>query len=231
MYISIFSSLQAKAFLSFTLSLALFFSQPQIAEAQEQNSSAEMVDTTAQNIPNEIPTDAQSIAHGRQLFGQHCTVCHMVEKQVIGPALASVQNRRPIPWLLQFIKNSQYVIGETDDEYAKQLYEAYNKVVMPAFEFLSDDDIISILAYIQAESASPTTAGGVSEIVQENTGSSQDGNDTYTQQAEEEINAPDPISGVSMIILVVFGVSFLAIVLAIFYIWKGAKKTKNNKNA
>ena len=107
---------------------------------------------------NEVPDDSESVTQGRSLFGQHCTVCHAVGKQIIGPALASVQNRRPIDWLVGFIQNSQHVIIDQEDEYAQYLYQQYEQQVMPNFEFLSRDEILDILAYIQVESSS-TTAG------------------------------------------------------------------------
>ncbi|MFP4096475.1 MAG: c-type cytochrome [Cyclobacteriaceae bacterium] len=207
----------------------------------------------AQEVPDEIPVTAQAVANGRDLFAQHCNVCHMVEKQLIGPALASVHNRRPIPWLLAFIKNSQYVINETDDEYAQHLFEQYNGQIMPQFEFLSNEDIYDILSYIKAESVSPTATGGVnganSEAVQPpqdeytddeattdqnySYGDDQSLNDNYTfneggAEAESEMNA---FANVSIVVLILIGLSIVAVILVLIYVIRARKKLKEKQKA
>ena len=131
-------------------------------QAQTQQEQVEAATNPAGQVDDQIPEDAQSITEGQTLFSQHCTVCHEVGKQIIGPALASVHNRRPIDWLVRFIQNSQHVIIDEEDEYAQHLYEQYNQQVMPNFEFLSRNEILNILAYIKVESSS--TSAGVSGI-------------------------------------------------------------------
>lgn len=111
----------------------------------------------------EISEDAEVIAQGEQLFKGNCTVCHLINEQLIGPALRDVHDRRDIDWILNFVKNPQKVIN-SGDEIANDLLEEF-QVVMTAFPF-SDDQIMSIVAYIKAESDKPievavaTTAGG-----------------------------------------------------------------------
>ncbi|WPP49889.1 c-type cytochrome [Catalinimonas niigatensis] len=214
--------------------------EAQDAQAQQSEAVQEAVEEAtnpAQQVPDEIPVDPQSVANGSSLFGQHCTVCHMVEKQLIGPALASVHNRRPIPWLLQFIKNSQYVINETDDEYAQHLFSEYNEVLMPQFNFLSNEDIYDILSYIKSESASPTTAGGVNGVDEETVTRPQDeyadpdGEDTYTQEAQNNGIVPNSVTGTSIVLLIVFGLSLIAVVVSLVFIIKGMKKRKIKEKA
>ncbi|MFW5761325.1 MAG: c-type cytochrome [Cyclobacteriaceae bacterium] len=101
-----------------------------------------------------LPTSIARIEEGKQLFSQYCYQCHAVGMQKFGPALASVYKRHGSLWLLNFIKNSQEVIASGDD-YANFLYERYNNMVMPNFEFLSDEEVFSILAYIKEESEPP----------------------------------------------------------------------------
>ena len=106
-----------------------------------------------------IPTDDAVISAGESLFNNNCTVCHAINQQVVGPALKNVHERRDLPWLIGFIKNSQKVI-QSGDDYAVNLYNEYNKTVMPSFAY-SDEEITSIVAYIKAESsaaAAPTAA-------------------------------------------------------------------------
>ncbi len=97
-----------------------------------------------------IPTDEAIISQGESLFNNNCTVCHAINQVVVGPALKNVHERQDLPWLIGFIKNSQKVI-ESGDEYAVNLYNEYNKTVMPSFAY-SDEEITSIVAYIKAES-------------------------------------------------------------------------------
>jgi len=101
-----------------------------------------------------LPTAVARIEEGQQLFSHYCYQCHAVGMQKFGPALASVYNRHGTMWLLNFIKNSQSVIA-SGDEYANFIYERYNNMVMPNFEFLSDEEIRSILAYVKEESEPP----------------------------------------------------------------------------
>jgi len=104
-----------------------------------------------------LPVDEEAISNGKTLFQNNCKVCHAIHEQVVGPALKDVHERRPLPWLLSFIKNSQKVI-QGGDEYANELYQEYNQTQMPSFAF-SDDEVKAVLAYIKQESAkAPTTA-------------------------------------------------------------------------
>lgn len=98
-----------------------------------------------------IPTDEAVVASGEGLFKANCTQCHAINDVVIGPALRDVHERLEVDWLIPWIRNSQKMIQD-GDEYANQIYEEYQKTAMPAYPF-SDDEILSILAYIKVESA------------------------------------------------------------------------------
>jgi len=98
----------------------------------------------------EIPTDQAIIDAGQTLFRQNCSPCHRVKEKLIGPALEGIYDRRDLSWIVSFVKNSQKVISGGDD-YAVNLYDEYNKVEMPAFDFFSDEEIVSIFAYIKFE--------------------------------------------------------------------------------
>ncbi|MDW7693959.1 c-type cytochrome [Flammeovirgaceae bacterium SG7u.111] len=96
-----------------------------------------------------IPTSAEAIANGAEIFKGNCAQCHAVHSQVVGPALANVYERQDVEWLVNFIKYPQKVI-DSGDEYAKGLYDKYQQY-MPNHDFLSDDEIKNILGYIQSE--------------------------------------------------------------------------------
>ncbi len=98
-------------------------------------------------------TDPAVIAAGEALFKQNCTVCHSINERVVGPALKDLHKRRPLPWIIEFVRNSQKVI-QSGDPYAVQLYNEYNKTLMTPFDF-SDEEITSIVAYIQSASEAP----------------------------------------------------------------------------
>jgi mono/diheme cytochrome c family protein len=103
------------------------------------------------SFAQDIPTDAAAISAGDALFKANCKTCHKVHEKLVGPALANVYDRAPsIDWIKAFIKNSSAVIASGDD-YANKLYNEYNKTQMTAFTGLKDDQIMSILAYIKAE--------------------------------------------------------------------------------
>ena len=88
---------------------------------------------------------------GKKLFFTQCGSCHMVNKELTGPALKGVESRWPDKQLLYaFIKNSAAVIAT--DPYAKSLWQQYNQTPMPAHPDLTDEHIRSILDYIASVS-------------------------------------------------------------------------------
>jgi mono/diheme cytochrome c family protein len=106
---------------------------------------------------------AQSIEDGEKLFKSNCVSCHQIDKKVIGPALRGVNDKYSQEWLLKWIKNSAELIASGDPD-AIAIYEEYNKSAMSAFTYLSDDDILNILAYVEVapEKVAPVNVAGVS---------------------------------------------------------------------
>jgi mono/diheme cytochrome c family protein len=101
-----------------------------------------------------VPTDTANITAGEKLFNENCKVCHTVETRLIGPALKGVYDRREISWINAFVKNSTQLI-ESGDEQAVAVFNENNQIPMTAFDFFSDEEILSIMAYIkdQADNA------------------------------------------------------------------------------
>lgn len=95
---------------------------------------------------------AQDVKEGETLFKSKCTTCHGVTKKLVGPALAGMSERHSEEWLISWIKNSQAMIA-SGDETAVQLFAEWNNLVMTSFTDLSDDQIKSIIAYVDAEEA------------------------------------------------------------------------------
>lgn len=108
-----------------------------------------------------LPVRAQDIKEGESIFKQQCTACHAVERDLIGPALKGSTERFEMDWLIKWIRNSQALV-QAGDPQAVELFEEYNKVVMPAFPSLTDENIENILAYVDAQTAEAAAgaAGG-----------------------------------------------------------------------
>jgi mono/diheme cytochrome c family protein len=105
--------------------------------------------------------DPAAIAAGDALYKGNCAQCHAINEVVVGPALKDIHKRRPISWLIPWIRNSSKMVA-SGDEYAVKIFNQYQKQQMPSFA-LTDAEITSIVSYIAAESERPSqaTAGGV----------------------------------------------------------------------
>lgn len=102
-----------------------------------------------------IALAAPSPEEGKTIFTTRCASCHSVNKELAGPALARIDERRPIDWIIKFVHSSQAVV-KSGDEYAVNLYNKYNKIPMPDHPDLTDDNIKSIVEYIKSESKQVT---------------------------------------------------------------------------
>lgn len=93
-----------------------------------------------------------TVEKGRDLFQANCLPCHSTGTDiVVGPGLKGIQGRRDSIWIARFVRNSQKVIA-SGDKYAIDLFEKYNKVQKPTFNF-SDEEIWAILRYIRFANA------------------------------------------------------------------------------
>ena len=95
---------------------------------------------------------------GEEMFTTLCKACHHLEMRLVGPALKGVDQRHTEEWLIKFIKSSSSVIA-SGDETAIGLFNKYNKVPMPD-QNLTDDQILSILAYIK-DATAPAEAAAI----------------------------------------------------------------------
>ncbi|MCB0480148.1 MAG: c-type cytochrome [Flavobacteriales bacterium] len=102
---------------------------------------------------------------GEKLFKANCASCHKIDKKLIGPALAGIEDR----WeskenLYAWIKNSSdYLKNNSGDSYAQGLFEEYNKSIMTA-QALSDAEIDAILAYVANPPASEAPKAEVAQL-------------------------------------------------------------------
>jgi mono/diheme cytochrome c family protein len=99
---------------------------------------------------------------GEKLFNSTCKACHTINGgKLIGPDLAGVNERRDQEWLVPFIRASQKMVS-AGDSLAVALFEEYNKIPMPDNN-MSDDEILSILSYIEETSGGAPTAEETTE--------------------------------------------------------------------
>lgn len=96
------------------------------------------------------------VAKGEGLFKGNCAQCHATSAEVlVGPGLKGVRQRTPgDAWLQKWIRNSANLIA-TGDAYAVQVFNKFQKIPMSNFPNLTDDDIKSILDYIDSANAAP----------------------------------------------------------------------------
>lgn len=114
-----------------------------------------------------VDSSDEAVAAGKSLFNTNCKTCHKLDAKLVGPALRGASDRQPAENVKKFIKNSGVVIG-SGDAYYSALFKEYGNTPMPAHEFLSDDDLNNLLAYIEfgdkvdpaAAAAAATTGGG-----------------------------------------------------------------------
>ena len=93
---------------------------------------------------------------GEQIFQQRCTACHTIGKgRLVGPDLQGVTARRSEAWLVKFIRNSQALIQEGDEE-AKKVFEEF-KVPMPPQD-LTDAQMADLLAFLKQHEEAATAA-------------------------------------------------------------------------
>lgn len=96
------------------------------------------------------------LEEGKTIFTSRCASCHNINKVLVGPALANVDKRRSIEWIINFVHSPQTLI-KGGDKAANELFNQFNHIQMPDHPDLTADHIKSIVAYIQSESAAAPT--------------------------------------------------------------------------
>src|SRR4051812_17260754 len=77
------------------------------------------------------PARGSGPAEAKKIFTQRCTACHTFGKGIkVGPDLKGLTQRRPMGWLLKFVRSSQTVI-KSGDRVAGQLFREFKRQLMP----------------------------------------------------------------------------------------------------
>lgn len=104
---------------------------------------------------------APPVEEGKSIFTARCAGCHSVHKILTGPALAGVDQRHTIDWIINFVHSSQTVIKKGDPQ-AVALFAKFNRIPMPDHPDLSAGQIKNIVEFIKTEAkngpADKTTA-------------------------------------------------------------------------
>ena len=95
------------------------------------------------------------VEEGRTIFSARCAGCHNVNKVITGPALAGVDQRRSMDWIIKFVHSSQSLVKSGDKD-AVALFEKFNKIPMPDHTDLTSDNIKSIVEYIKSATVAET---------------------------------------------------------------------------
>src|ERR1043166_7031022 len=120
-----------KIFVSFTVVSSLFY----LNSCQSGSSSNDS-----------IASDPITIAAGERSFNRNCSGCHNFRQDAIGPQLSGLTTRLSATWIASFIKDPQQTIS-SGDAHAQELFKKY-KVIMPSFSTLKEDEVNSLIAYL-----------------------------------------------------------------------------------
>jgi len=94
---------------------------------------------------------------GKALFESKCLSCHAMDRQVVGPKLRGVNEKRTEEWLVKWIRNNE-ALRKSGDKDAIAIYNEYNGLAMNNFEMLSEGDVKDIIEYIATAPAPPPPA-------------------------------------------------------------------------
>lgn len=86
---------------------------------------------------------------GKALYTSRCGNCHKINEVFVGPALAGIDTRRQVDWIVKFVQSSQTMIKAGDPE-AVALFTKF-KVPMPDHNDLTKTDVSNIVEYIKNE--------------------------------------------------------------------------------
>jgi mono/diheme cytochrome c family protein len=96
-------------------------------------------------------SDSTQIKLGKDLFETNCASCHSFNQDGIGPQLGGVTQQVSADWITKFIKNPQAFIDQKDARAVAQFKKF--KAMMPAFDYLEEAEIKSLLAFIGTKAA------------------------------------------------------------------------------
>lgn len=114
--------------------------------------SGKFVKTTASNKIDRVLSQSP----GEDLFRSKCEVCHSIGKDDdVGPGLQGITKRRDRAWLARWIKAPDKMLAARD-QIAIDLFNRYNKIIMPNLR-LTDADVDALINYLDAANQQSNT--------------------------------------------------------------------------
>lgn len=95
-----------------------------------------------------VTAHSQDFEKGKELFKQNCAACHKMDSKMIGPPLINVVDKQGRDWVKRWVWNSQELIS-SGDQHANEIFKEYNGMAMPAYNWLDDSDLESIITYLE----------------------------------------------------------------------------------
>lgn len=112
------------------------------------NQRVSVVSQSVNTLPK-VENVSLEVVKGKGLFETNCKSCHVISDEIlIGPGLKGITQRRDLAWITKWIQNSGNVI-KSGDKYANEIFNKYNKIQMTNFDKLSEEDVKSMVAYIE----------------------------------------------------------------------------------
>lgn len=101
-------------------------------------------------------TYSQEIPSGKALFATNCGSCHNMENKVVGPALKNTIELQGREWTSKWIVNSAELIA-SGDAHANEVFNEYQQMPMPAFNYLKTEELNAILDYMEGYNKEKST--------------------------------------------------------------------------
>jgi cytochrome c551/c552 len=142
-----------------------------------------------------ILTSGMLNGQAENLYAIKCGICHTIGKgKLVGPDLLNVQDRHSDEWLLKFVRSSQKMIN-SGDPVAVKLFKENNNMIMPD-PMITDEEILSILAFIAESSTSGASQGGgfVSALTNATSENAEHGQSLFEGRERFENGGPSCIS-------------------------------------
>ena len=94
-----------------------------------------------------LSANAQDYAAGEKIFKANCAACHKMDSKLIGPPLQNTVTEQGFEWTKKWIYNNEE-LRASGDAHANAIYEEYNRQVMPAYSYLSDEELTNLVTYL-----------------------------------------------------------------------------------
>lgn len=93
------------------------------------------------------PINDSLVQEGIQLFNEHCTSCHTMELEHIGPDISDLLVRRKPAWVLNFFMNTEEMLAS--DSVAMQVGQRYDVSCVGSFKKSELQKAEAILEYLR----------------------------------------------------------------------------------